>query len=104
MVDVFVHDRQTGVTKRVSVAFDGTQGNGLSWMPSISGDGRFVAFASDASNLVPGDTNGWPDVFVTCNPLAQQKKDIHWYFDRRVVRPDLDWESNELLSIDRRYR
>jgi Tol biopolymer transport system component len=64
--DVFVHDRQTGQTTRVSVASDGTQGNGGSrWLPpSISADGRYVAFSSDASNLVPGDTNAAPDVFV----------------------------------------
>jgi archaellum component FlaF (FlaF/FlaG flagellin family) len=62
--DVFVHDRLTGQTTRVSVASDGTQGNGDSWWPSISADGRYVAFASEASNLVPGDTNGTWDVFV----------------------------------------
>lgn len=62
--DVFVHDRKPGKTKRVSVASDGTQGNDLSGSASISGDGRFVAFVSAASNLVPGDTNGVFDVFV----------------------------------------
>ena len=62
--DVFVHDRLTGVTTRVSVASDGTQGSGESLAPSVSGDGRFVAFQSRASNLVPDDTNGAVDVFV----------------------------------------
>jgi Tol biopolymer transport system component len=62
--DVFVHDRQTGQTTRVSVASDGTQGNGVSATPSISADGRFVVFNSTASNLVAGDTNGTNDVFV----------------------------------------
>jgi Tol biopolymer transport system component len=62
--DVFVHDRQTGQTTRVSVASDGAQGNGESGNPSISVDGRFVAFRSDSSNLVTGDTNGRMDVFV----------------------------------------
>ena len=52
--DIFVHDRLTGVTERVSVASDGTEGNGDSDRPSVSGDGRFVAFGSDASNLGPG--------------------------------------------------
>jgi serine protease len=46
------------------VASDGTQSNDESYYPSISADGRFVAFGSSASNLVPGDTNGQPDVFV----------------------------------------
>jgi Tol biopolymer transport system component len=64
MWDVFVHDRQTGQTTRVSLASDGTQGNSGSRGPSISADGRYVAFWSYASNLVPGDTNGKRDVFV----------------------------------------
>jgi Tol biopolymer transport system component len=76
--DVFVHDRQTGVTTRISLASDGTQGNENSWDPSVSADGRFVAFESSASNLVSGDTNGARDIFVrdrqtsitTCVSLA----------------------------------
>jgi Tol biopolymer transport system component len=64
LVDTFVHDRQTGVTTRVSIASDGTQANGLSSPPSISADGRYVAFMSGATNLVSGDTNNARDVFV----------------------------------------
>ena len=56
--DVFVRDRQTGTTRRVSVGPGGVQGNGDSFDPAISADGRFVAFDSYATNLVPGDTNG----------------------------------------------
>ncbi|MGA2285495.1 MAG: hypothetical protein ABSG55_04420, partial [Dehalococcoidia bacterium] len=63
-VDVFVHDRQTGQTTRVSVDTAGNQANSGSGSPSISGDGRYVAFASGASNLVADDTNGVPDIFV----------------------------------------
>src|ERR1043166_4339163 len=55
--DVFVRDMQTGVTALVSVAGDGTQANGLSVEPSISADGRYIAFRSFASNLVTGNTN-----------------------------------------------
>ena len=62
--DVFVHDRQTGTTERVSLDTAGNQGNGNSGEPTISADGRYVAFPSFASNLVPGDTNGQWDVFV----------------------------------------
>ncbi len=63
--DIFVHDRTTGQTSRVSVGFSGgTQGNGSSFRPAISADGRFVAFESDATNLVPGDSNARRDVFV----------------------------------------
>jgi Tol biopolymer transport system component len=64
--DVFVHDRTTGETERVSIASDGTQANETSWssFPSISADGRYVAFESGATNLIPNDTNGLSDVFV----------------------------------------
>ena len=70
--DVFVHDRETGATTRVSVASDGTQGSVVDAVQTnrgadgarISGDGRYVVFSSYFSNLVPGDTNGTSDVFV----------------------------------------
>lgn len=62
--DVFVHDRSTRATSRVSVSSGGVQGNGASFEPSVSADGRFVAFESDAATLVNGDTNGVRDVFV----------------------------------------
>src|SRR5438445_89480 len=68
--DIFVYDRQTGVSERVSVDSAGGQANAdSSGGVSISADGRFVAFESSASNLVPGDTNlcgasSCADVFV----------------------------------------
>jgi len=63
--DVFVRDRQTSRTERISISSDGVQGNQRSRYASISGvDGRFVAFQSDASNLVLDDTNDAPDIFV----------------------------------------
>jgi hypothetical protein len=62
--DVFVRDRQGGTTERVSVDSGGGQGDGASNRPDISADGRFVAFESEATNLVAGDTNGWIDCFV----------------------------------------
>jgi Tol biopolymer transport system component len=62
--DVFVRDRQTGVTERVSVDSAGGQADDGSGIPAISADGRFVAFVSFATNLVAGDTNGARDVFV----------------------------------------
>lgn len=61
--DVFVRDGD-GPTRRVSVSTAGGDPNGPSSEPDISADGRYVAFTSSASNLVPGDTNGRPDVFV----------------------------------------
>ncbi|MFN0006966.1 MAG: TolB family protein [Planctomycetota bacterium] len=62
--DIFVRDRQTGTTERVSVDSSGVEGNASSLDSSISGDGRYVAFRSFATNLVPGDTNEFPDMFV----------------------------------------
>jgi Tol biopolymer transport system component len=62
--DVFVRDRMLQVTRRVSVGPAGQQANADSRDPAISAHGRFVAFYSDASNLVAGDTNGTGDVFV----------------------------------------
>jgi Tol biopolymer transport system component len=62
--DIFVHDRESGITSRVSVASDGSQADGFSYSPIISADGRFVAFHSYATNLVSQDTNGKSDVFI----------------------------------------
>jgi Tol biopolymer transport system component len=62
--DVYVRDRVRGETTRVSVGFAGAEGNDDSFFPSISANGRFVAFASLASNLVPGDRNHRGDIFV----------------------------------------
>ncbi len=61
--DIFVHDRQTGTTTRVSIGADGTEANN-SHGPTLSADGHYVAFQSDASNLVTGDTNKATDIFV----------------------------------------
>jgi Tol biopolymer transport system component len=62
--DIFVRDLLTNTTTRVSLDSAGNQGDGGSVNPSFSGDGRFVAFSSNASNLVPGDTNNKEDIFV----------------------------------------
>jgi Tol biopolymer transport system component len=62
--DIFVHDLSTGETKVVSVSSSGELGNNRSLFPSISGDGSRIAFQSDASNLVSGDSNDESDVFV----------------------------------------
>ncbi|NMG21491.1 DUF4347 domain-containing protein, partial [Brasilonema bromeliae] len=62
--DIFVYDTQTRTTSRVSVDLQGNQGNSVSSSPTISGDGRYVAFESYASNLVADDTNNFNDIFV----------------------------------------
>ncbi|MEX2983582.1 TolB family protein [Streptomyces sp. C36] len=64
VTDVFAKDLRTGVTRRLSLASDGTQGDGASGDAVFSADDRRVFFASDAANLVPGDTNGVGDVFA----------------------------------------
>ena len=97
--DIFVHDRLTGATERVSVDSTGNQGNQHSYKPAISGDGRYIAFGSDASNLVPDDTNGTRDIF--------------WH-DRQTgttTRLSVDSDGNEgygpsddpAVSVDGRY-
>jgi Tol biopolymer transport system component len=71
MADVYLYDRQTGLTTRISngigntPASGGIPANGDSTFPSISGDGRYVAYQSLASNLVVGDANGFQDIFLT---------------------------------------
>ena len=62
--DVFVHDRQNGVTERRSPAETGGEGNGHSFAPALSSDGRTVAFESEATNLAGADTNGWLDIYL----------------------------------------
>ena len=71
--DVFVHDRQTGTTTRVSVGPGGLQPNGFSDFPVISADGRWVGFESFANNLVANDTNDTADVFV---PIARRARQL----------------------------
>jgi Tol biopolymer transport system component len=63
--DVFVRDRREGKTERVNISSSGEEANGFSgWITSISGDGRFVVFSSNASNLASEDENGASDVFL----------------------------------------
>ena len=70
--DVFLHDRQlaldgiyeVGLTNRVSIAFDGSEFNGWSFAPMVAPYGKHVAYVSEASDLVAGDTNNHWDVFA----------------------------------------
>ena len=84
--DIFVYDTVANTTTRISVASDGTQGNGDSAYPSISADGSRVAYWSNASTLVSGDTNADNDVFLyenspqTQNPwFGTLENDIYTY-------------------------
>jgi Tol biopolymer transport system component len=63
-VDVYVRDLTSSVTTRVSARSDGTRPNGSSYDPAISGDGRYVAFVSDATNLAGRDANRAPDIYL----------------------------------------
>jgi Tol biopolymer transport system component len=97
--DIFVRDLVAGKTERVSVATDGAQANGDSFVPSISADGRFVAFSSSASNLVPRDTNGSYDIF-----LHDRKK--HATFRVSLGAPFSqanDFSGSPVLSQDARF-
>jgi Tol biopolymer transport system component len=67
--DVFVRDRALGTVRRVSVASGGAQADNRSFDADLSADGRFVSFVSEATNLVPHDTNGTTDVFAR-GPLS----------------------------------
>jgi Tol biopolymer transport system component len=62
--DIFLFDRTTGTTTRMSMTPAGGEADGNSTHPAISGDGRFISFSSDATNLVFDDTNGVADLFV----------------------------------------
>lgn len=59
---------------KVSVATDGTEGNKSSFWPRISDDGRYVTFISRADNLVPGDTNGFEDIFVNDRRTGETRR------------------------------
>lgn len=62
--DIFLRDRRTGQTRRISVAADGSEGDFDSYNPSISADGRWIAFVSYARTLVPGATGGYSQVML----------------------------------------
>lgn len=70
--DVFVRNLDAGRTDRVSVGRRGGQGDDSSFESSVSIGARFVAFVSEASNLVPGDTNGQRDIFVRARLLGRR--------------------------------
>jgi len=97
--DVFVRDRQTGATERISVASDGTEGNGNAWRVAISAEGRCVAFRSRAYNLVPGDTNGLADIFVHDRETGETER-VSVSSEGWQANIDCDWPA---ISANGRY-
>lgn len=65
--DIYVRDRSTGVTERISIDSFGNEANGDSYAASITSDGQIVAYSSVATNLVAGDSNSYSDIFVHDN-------------------------------------
>jgi subtilisin-like proprotein convertase family protein/Tol biopolymer transport system component len=84
--DVFIRDRQSATTLRASVAADGDQAAGASQQPRLSDDGRHVVFESHAANLVAGDDNGVPDLFIH-DRLTGQTQRVGTEQDGRDPRP-----------------
>lgn len=105
--DTFVHDRQAGITTRVSVSGAGAQGNAESELPRISGDGRFVVFDSLATQLVAGDRNGGRDVFVHDRQLSATERVPDIAVPPPAGAPWLgdgvSWTRTRSLSADGRY-
>jgi len=100
MQDVFVHDRQNGITERVSVATDGSESaGGMDYAVSISADGRYVAFDSDASNLVPGDNNMTGDIFVR-DRVNHTTERVSLTNDGAEAN---GWSNSPAISADGRY-
>ena len=65
IADIYLHDAHAGTTRRVTRSYDGRESDAPSYRPAVSGDGRFVAFVSEASNLVRGVSGGIAQVYVS---------------------------------------
>ncbi|MHB0999292.1 MAG: TolB family protein [Armatimonadota bacterium] len=94
--DIFVRDRFNGTTTRLSVSNTGVESNKGSQGPSISADGRYIAFECGGTNIVPGDTNGHAEIFVydqLTGEISRDSGDIQYN----------DWTHSPRLSPDGRY-
>jgi uncharacterized delta-60 repeat protein len=97
--DVYLLDRSSGSIRRISISSSGAQANGASRDAHISANGRYVAFVSEATNLVPSDTNAATDVFI---------RDRRARTTRRVSLTDQEKQANgpsigSSISADGRY-
>lgn len=93
--DIYVYDRPSGRLTRASRHSDGTQGDGPSVIPSVSGDGRRVAFQSFAANLVADDINDTPDIFVHDRLTGET-----WLVSRHTDGTPADGPSNGAAIAD----
>ncbi len=105
--DIFVHDRETGETTLVSIDPTGQPGTQDSFGPSLSADGRYVLFNSDADNLIAEDDNQSTDVFIHDRDSAQThrltlisegERDTHVSFNRPVMSSDGRWVAFESMA------
>lgn len=113
-VDAFLHDRQTGATEVVSLTSSGGQSVDHVFRIAVSADARFVAFTSNASDFVPGDTNRLQDVFVRdrcsstgvpvpgCIPTTDRVS-VGWDGRQQTLGAPLSWEGPVAMSADGRY-
>ena len=100
--DVFVFDRETGLTTRVSVTPEGGEPNDHSGIPSLSADGRFVAFPSRASNLVAGDNNGVTDIFLFERQTGITTR-LGPTLESNDTFPDVDLNVRPAMNADGRF-
>ncbi|MBI5870371.1 MAG: PD40 domain-containing protein [Actinobacteria bacterium] len=106
--DVFLKDTQTGVTTRISTDSSGVQANSYGFYSAISGDGRYVAFESDADNLVADDTNQATDIFVKDTLTSVTARVSTDSSGNQATRTDTPWFGNSInmaptISHDGRY-
>ena len=102
--DIFVYDLQTSTIQRVSVDSNGTQGNSDSTQPSISNDGRYIAYASTASNLIANDTNGTTEDVIlhdrqTGTTTIESRKDTGQQGDQQCSSPTISGDGSVLAFV-----
>jgi hypothetical protein len=101
--DVFVRDRVNGTTERVSVSSGGAQGDQQSAGAAMSADGRFVAWGSGATNLVPGDTNATYDGFIRDRQAGTTERFNVSSSEAQAESGVTTWYGGQAISDDGRY-
>lgn len=96
--DIFLHDVPTGETRRISLGARGAQANSGSRSPTMSDDGRWIAYHSFASNLVPDDTNGHADIF-----LYDAKEDLTTRVGQPTEAESDDYSLTPIVSANGRF-